>query len=110
MPRHAPALPSAPVCDRRCNVAGSTEPLSSELLRCFVLIRDHKKPISDRAKALAMIGSQIDAVMRKKETTSKRPTTDSPTGYLRPAKYAYMKKMLAGTIHAATSTSNRSIP
>ena len=44
--------------------------------------------LPNRAKALAMIGIQIDAVMRKKEMTSKRPTTDSPTGYLRPAKYA----------------------
>jgi hypothetical protein len=34
------------------------------------------------------MGSQIEAVMMKKEMTTMRPNTDSLTGYLSRAKYA----------------------
>jgi hypothetical protein len=70
-------------------VAGPTRsPFRPSYLRGFALMSEHKWPISDRTRAPTMIGSQIDMVMTKKETTITRPTTDSLTGYLRRAKFA----------------------
>jgi hypothetical protein len=38
--------------------------------------------------------------MMKKEMATTRPKADSPTGYLRPAKYAQIAKMTAATMLA----------